>query len=72
VSSGFQIRVHTRDLPLLYSIQSFFGGIGSIHVEKSASIAGYYIKNLQDINNVIIPHLEKYPLLTSKKIDYQL
>jgi hypothetical protein len=72
VSLVFQIRVHTRDFPLLYSIQAFFGGIGSIHVEKSKDMAGYSIRNLQDINNIRIPHFKKYPLLTCKKIDYDL
>ncbi len=72
VSPIFQIRAHVRDLPLLNSIKSFFGGIGSIHVEKSKDMAGYYVRNLKDINNIIIPHFNKYPLLTCKKIDYEL
>ena len=72
VSSGFQVRLHTRDLPLLYSIQAFFGGVGQIYVEKSKDMAGYYVKNLEIINNTIIPHFDKYPLLTCKKIDYDL
>lgn len=72
VSPVFQIRVHTRDLPLLYSIQAFWLGIGSIHIEKSKDMAGYYVRNLQDINNIIIPHFKKYPLLTCKQIDHDL
>ena len=72
VSPIFQIRAHTRDLPLLNSIKAFFGGIGSIHVEKSKDMAGFYVRNLKDINNIIIPHFKKYPLLTCKKIDYEL
>lgn len=35
-------------------------------------MAGYYVKNLGDINRIIIPHFNKYPLLTCKKIDYEL
>lgn len=72
VSSGFQVRLHTRDLPLLYSIQAFFEGVGQIYVEKSKDMAGYYVKNLEIINNTIIPHFDKYPLLTCKKIDYDI
>ena len=72
VSPIFQIRAHTRDLPLLNSIKAFFGGIGSIHVEKSKDMAGFYVRNLKDINNIIIPHFKKYPLLTCKKIEYEL
>lgn len=48
--SSFRIRVHTRDLPLLHAIKDFFGGIGSINVEKSANIALVFILKFYKIS----------------------
>ena len=66
----FKIGVHLKDLKLLNKIQSFFGA-GSIykHDDNSVQLQVYSIKELID---VIIPHFEKYSLLTQKKADFLL
>jgi hypothetical protein len=35
-------------------------------------VVTYTVRSLRDINNVIIPHFDKYPLITQKKADYLL
>jgi len=76
--SGFQIQakytiqLHSKDLELLTKLQSFFGGVGSIIIKKEAKSAIFSIQSLKDISNVIIPHFDKYPLLTKKRADYFL
>jgi hypothetical protein len=65
VESRFKIGLNIRDLDLLLQIQQYFGRIGSI--SKSKNMVVYYISKLTDLNNVIIPHFEKYPLLTQKR-----
>jgi LAGLIDADG endonuclease len=57
---------------LLNIIQSFFGGIGTITINPNKNSARYSVVGLKDINNYIIPHFEKYPLQSVKKIDYDL
>jgi hypothetical protein len=66
----FSIQVHKRDLPLLEQINNYFGGFGKIYNNGEDGV-------LLDINsreglNQIINHLDKYPLVTQKKADFEL
>ena len=72
VYSVFQISLHKRDLPLLLQIQKYFGGIGFITKSKTQNIVKYSIKSIKDLTNILIPHFEKYPLLTQKSADFIL
>jgi hypothetical protein len=56
----------------LEKIQSFFGGIGKITIREKDNSAYFTVKSIKDIINVIIPHFEKYPLLTEKQADFEL
>jgi hypothetical protein len=40
------------------------GGIGKINIDPKHESSKYTIIKLNDLKNVIIPHFEKYPLLT--------
>ena len=68
----FTINLHSRDTALLEKIQSFFGGIGKITIREKDNSAYFTVKSIKDIINVIIPHFEKYPLLTEKQADFEL
>lgn len=68
----FTISLHNRDRVLLEKIQSFFGGIGKITTRKKDNSVHYTVKSVKDIVNVIIPHFDKYPLLTQKQADFEL
>jgi hypothetical protein len=56
----------------LEKIQSFFGGIGKITIREKDNTAYFTVKSIKDIIHVIIPHFEKYPLLTEKQADFEL
>ena len=71
VELKFQIGLHTKDLNLLYLLQQYLGGIGSIHLSQSREIVNYSINSIEDLNKLII-HFEKYPLLTQKAVDLLL
>lgn len=71
VQLKFQIGLHTKDLYLLYLLQQYLGGIGSIHLASNRDIVNYSIDSIKDLNN-LITHLEKYPLLTQKAADFLL
>lgn len=71
VEPCFQIDLHAKDLHLLYKIQSFFGGIGRIYEASDKQSASFTVASIKDITNVIIPHFEKYPLLTQKRADFE-
>jgi len=70
----FQLGLHSRDLPLLNKIQSFFGGIGNINVSNTAKgqKATFLVTKIDDLIYVIAPHFKTNPLQSAKKIDFQL
>lgn len=67
----FAITLSERDIILLYRIQSFFG-VGTISINKNSGAATYSVRSIKDLTNVIIPHFDKYPLITKKRADFLL
>lgn len=68
----FSIGLSNYDLPLLLIIQSYFG-VGAIYTNKSNnSSVSYTVHSTKDLINVIIPHFDKYPLLTLKSVDFEM
>lgn len=67
----FQIGLHKRDLELLKLIQAFFGGIGVISTSTNGMCA-FRVTSIKQILNKIIPHFDKYNLITQKQADYLL
>jgi LAGLIDADG endonuclease len=61
----YQIGIHEKDLALLESIKSYFGGIGHI-VKQGDGLFSYQVSSPKHISELIIPHFEKYPLITKK------
>jgi hypothetical protein len=56
-----------KDFELLKTIQSFFKGVGSISI--SGNSVHYKVRNRKDLL-IIIEHFNKYPLHTSKMINF--
>lgn len=71
VEPRFTIGLHKRDLPLLKLIQYTFGGIGTISSQGSGAYS-WRVSSLNDLVKVIIPHFDKYPLMTQKRADFEL
>jgi hypothetical protein len=71
VTPEFKIELHTRDTVLLRKIHSFFG-VGTVSERGTRNMAVYSVQSARAIANVIIPHFDKYPLITQKKADYLL
>ena len=67
----FIIGLHARDLFLLEKIKSYFYK-GRIKILKNNRGVNYYVNSIEDLTKFIIPHFEKYPLLTQKKADFEL
>ena len=70
VLCGFSILISQKDGGLLQKIKLFFG-VGNIR-RVSNNRLEYRVSNVKDLINVIIPHFEKYPLLTKKQADFIL
>jgi hypothetical protein len=61
----FAIHLHSKDILLLQHVQLYFG-VGTITLSKTRDSALYSVGSIKDLINVIIPHFDKYPLLTKK------
>lgn len=71
IEANFTINLHKRDVELLKDIQAFFGGVGRISKERNGCI-DFTISSINQILTQVIPHFDKYPLLTQKGADYLL
>jgi len=71
VKTRFTIGLYKKDKSILELIKFYLGNKGNILKQSKDSIQ-YRVGSLRDINNVIIPHFDKYPLITKKKADFIL
>lgn len=53
----------------LKALQAYFGGVGKI---SGSDVVSYRVESVNSLVNNIITHLDKYPLQTQKKADYEL
>nr|ADN97200.1 group I intron-encoded double motif LAGLIDADG homing endonuclease [Ophiostoma minus] len=65
----FQINLHEKDRALLKSIKNYLG-VGKIH-SSGKNILQYKIQTFDEFT-IIIRHMEKYPLISQKRADFEL
>jgi len=70
VKATFLIGLHKKDRMILELILKFFG-VGGIKQQGKDSVQ-YRVTSVKDLMEVIIPHLEKFPLITQKSADFIL
>ena len=70
VQAIFKIGLHTRDLPLLNALRSYWGNIGSIN-KSGTGLMVYRVSSMKDLA-IIIDHFTRYPLVTQKRADFEL
>jgi hypothetical protein len=71
VDPVFEIGLNVKDLALLVQIKGFFG-VGTIRMNTRNNAAVYAVQSMKELVSVIIPHFIKYPLVTSKRADFEL
>ena len=69
VKPVFAIGLHEKDIALLQEIQ-YTLGVGKIHKHGKDSVQ-YRVESINELQ-VIIDHLDEYPLMTAKVADYAL
>lgn len=64
----FRIVQHEKDIKVLYALKKYFqsGVVRQNHDTRQE----LRIRSLEHINKYVIPHFDKYELLTQKKFDY--
>lgn len=63
--------LNEKDLVLLEKIQSFFK-VGNIRTNKSNNAVCFSVQSVKDLHSVILPHFNKYPLISQKRTDFEL
>ena len=74
MTSGFQVlpefRIvqHEKDIVLLHALKKYFGaGVVRTNHDTRQELR---IRSLEHLQKIVIPHFDKYPLLTQKKFDF--
>ncbi len=68
--SSFTVGLNQKDSALLYDLQKFFGGIGTIRKDIKSNALKFTVADIKGLTNIIIPHFNKYPLLSQKAADF--
>ena len=71
IGCQFQITQHVKSIRVLYLIKYFFN-CGTVRIQdKNCNTWKFVITNPNDIENTLIPFLNKYTLKSSKYLDYK-
>ena len=65
----FKISLHIDDLETLNTIKSKLN-IGRVVIEKARNRCSFVVQDFKEIKNVICVIFNKFPLLTSKRLDF--
>ncbi len=68
VRPGFSVSQNGDRAEVLHAIQAYFG-CGSIRPDRSDRTLKWETRRLEDILDRVIPHFERYPLLSGKRYD---
>jgi len=71
VNPVFCIELHIKDLVLIKAIQNYFG-VGTLLINKKKNTVVFSVQSVKDIVKSVIPHFDKYPLITQKRADFLL
>jgi|SRR6186713_226587 len=69
VSFRFTIVLHVDDIEILHKIEKTLG-VGCVRKDKIRNSADFSVYKFEDILRVIIPIFQKFPLQTTKFLDY--
>ena len=71
VRPSFSVSQNGDRAEILYAFKKYVG-CGFIRPDRSDKTLKFEVRSLRDLIQKIIPHFEKYPILSSKRKDYEL
>jgi hypothetical protein len=69
VRPGFSVSQNGDRAEVLHAIKGYFG-CGSIRPDRSDKTLKWETRRLEDILGHVIPHFERYPLVSGKRYDF--
>jgi hypothetical protein len=70
IRPSFSVSQNRDRAEVLYMFQKYFG-CGTIRPDRSDKTLKYEIRGVTELATKVIPHFEKYPLLSSKRKDFE-
>ena len=70
VRPSFSVSQNGDRAEVLYAIQAYFG-CGSIRPDRSDRTVKWETRRLEDLLGRVVPHFERYPLLSGKRLDFE-
>ena len=70
VRPGFSVSQNGDRAEVLYALQAHFG-CGSIRPDRSDKTLKWETRRLEDLLGRVVPHFERYPLLSGKRLDFE-
>jgi hypothetical protein len=70
VRPGFSVSQNGDRAEVLQAIEAYFG-CGSIRPDRSDKTLKWETRRLEDILGRVVPHFERYPLLSGKRYDFE-
>jgi LAGLIDADG endonuclease len=70
VRPGFSVSQNGDRAEVLHAVEAYFG-CGSIRPDRSDKTLKWETRRLEDILERIVPHFECFPLLSSKRYDFE-
>lgn len=70
VNLEYKITQKSHSEGVLHEIQKYFGCGNVVIDNRNTDTKKYYVKSLASILNIIIPHFEKFPCITSKHLNF--
>src|SRR5207237_3372832 len=70
VRPSFSVSQNADRSEVLSAMKDYFG-CGSIRPDRSDSTLKYEVRNIDDLIRKVVPHFERYPLLSSKKKEFE-
>jgi hypothetical protein len=70
VRPSFSVSQNGDRAEVLHALQAYFG-CGSIRPDRSDKTLKWETRRLEDLLGRVIPHFERYPLLSAKQLDFE-
>ncbi|KAG0122972.1 putative homing endonuclease [Tuber indicum] len=70
ITVAFELSLYNKDIYILKGLQAYFG-VGKIY-KNADNMMHYKVSSIKDLQKVVIPHFEKYPLVTQKRADFEI
>ena len=70
ITVAFEIALDIKDLSILKGLHAYFG-VGGVY-KHCGNMMRYKVSSVRDLTRAIIPHFDKYPLVTQKRADFEV